>query len=370
MSPAQAPVEAGAALREGPAPAAYIEDLCATFEQAAHSAGGSLDHYFAVAGFRVRLRFAGAALAQRLARALAHRTTSPGPAELTICAWDSAATGVPLPYRAWHWDGNWRRGLIDGFNDRRFRCLFQQHLDAFSLLDGDRGLGFYWMQDADRCPYYESGAPFRFLLHWWLAKHGRYLIHAAAVGTPAGGVLLAGKGGSGKSTTALACLDSELLHAGEDYVLIAGTAQPCVCSLYQSAKLHPDQLWRFPNLAGAVSNRDMLDSEKALLFLQERYAHKLAAGFPLKTILLPHITGARGTRWRPTSAAQSLAALAPSTVIQLHGLEKQALAAIVGLVERVPSYVLELGTDLSQVPPVILKLLKEPAYSCSDHSSA
>ena len=46
-------------------------------------------------------------------------------------------------------------------------------------------------------------APFRTILTWWAADHRLALVHAAAVATGDGAVVLAGTSGAGKSTTAL-----------------------------------------------------------------------------------------------------------------------------------------------------------------------
>lgn len=344
-------------LGEGPTPEAYVEALTETFTNAADACGGPLDHFFDLAGFRVRVRFAAEAVADRFRDALAHRATFPGPAALTVCVWDSSSTGISLPGEAWEWSDCWRRGLVYGFNNQRFRTLFQHGSQTFSILDARHNVAFHWMQDVSRCPYFESGAPFRYIFHWWLSQQGRYLVHAGAVGTSAGGVLLAGKGGSGKSSTTLACLPSDLLHVGDDYVLISERPHPFVYSLYQSAKLHTDQLSVFPHLAGAVWNATRLEHEKAMVFLNRGYAHKLADGFPIKAILLPQVTGLRDTRLHPATAAQALAALVPSTVVQLHGLDREALQAMVDIVHRVPSFVLELGTDRARIPNIIQQVL-------------
>ena len=87
--------------------------------------------------------------------------------------------------------------------------------------------------------------------------------------TASGGVLIAGKSGSGKSTTTLACLTSGLLYAGDDYVLADVAAEPYVHSLYSTAKLVPDNCDRFPQLRPLVSNPDKLDEQKALIYLRE-----------------------------------------------------------------------------------------------------
>ena len=166
-----------------------------------------------------------------------------------------------------------------------------------------------------------------------------------------------GKGGSGKSTTALACLKSELFHAGEDYVLLAGGHAPFVHSLYHTAKVVPEQLWRVPHLEPWVSNRARLDLEKAVVYLKEGFAEKLIAGFPLRAILLPRITGQRETQVVPATPRECLDALVPSSFVQLPGLGRDGLQLMVQTVQTLPSFVLELGTDLTRIPPVIASVL-------------
>ena len=128
------------------------------------------------------------------------------------------------------------------------------------------------------------------------------LMHAGAVGYADGGVLLAGKSGSGKSTTALACLASDLLFASDDYVCVATTAQPWVHSLYSTAKLVPGNLSRFPELSGKLSNPDRLTTEKAMVNVHAHFPAKVLSGFPIRAILLPRAgAGAdnRGSAGRP-----------------------------------------------------------------------
>ncbi len=189
--------------------------------------------------------------------------------------------------------------------------------------------------------------------------HHRQLTHAAAIGTSKGGVLLIGKGGSGKSTTALSCINSGFFYVSDDYCLLTTDPVPYVYSLYNSAKLDADNIQKFPNLAPAISNTDHLDSEKALFFLYEYCSEKMATGFPIRAILLPRVSGHPETKLTPASPAESLTALAPSTIFQLPGAGVAAFQIMVRLVQQIPCYTLELGTNLSRIPDVILCLLSE-----------
>ena len=60
---------------------------------------------------------------------------------------------------------------------------------------------------------------------------GYQLVHAAAVGSEAGAVLISGKGGLGKSTTALSCLGKGLTYVGDSHVVVQLDPFPRVHSL-------------------------------------------------------------------------------------------------------------------------------------------
>ena len=93
--------------------------------------------------------------------------------------------------------------------------------------------------------------------------------HAAAVGQMGSGALLVGKGGSGKSTSALGSLASGWRYIGDDYCLLALNGIPQIHSLCTSAKLNAYHLENFPTLLSAISNSKELTSETAILYLHQ-----------------------------------------------------------------------------------------------------
>jgi hypothetical protein len=305
----------------------------------------------------VRVRLGSPGLAP-LIRALAHRATPAGDASLTVCV---GAGPVPLPLPAVASAGQWwarRRpdaASSDGETVHEIRALQVGTTGTLSVLDAPRGRAVFWAPEPAAVVASEGGAPLLHLLTWWLPRHGLHPVHAGAVGTPSGGVLLVGRGGAGKSTSALACLESPLLHAADDYVLVSETPTPCVHALYQSVKLHADQLWRLPRLTAGTRGDA---GGKTLLFLDERYAHKLVPAFPLRAVLLPRVTGRRETRLVPAAATQALDALIPSSIVELPGLGREAVRAIVRIVRSVPVCVLEAGTDLDGIPVAIARFLE------------
>jgi hypothetical protein len=190
-------------------------------------------------------------------------------------------------------------------------------------------------------------------------SHGLQLVHAAAVGNSRGGVLIGGKGGSGKSTTALACLESNLSYVGDDYTLLGLDSGPVVHSLYNSAKLNSDHIQRFPELLPKIANTERSSEEKALLFVNEHYPLKVAIRLPVRAILLPRVRGLAETRLKRVSVAMTLAALAPSTIFQLPRAGSEAFKFLTTFARQLPCFSLDLGTDLSTIAPVIEELLAE-----------
>ncbi len=340
----------------------YFESVRNAFERGATAAGGAVDRFYSVGGFSIRLRFAGPASLPCLTRALAHLSAEPTPnPALTIHILDGVSTGQRVARPPWQdADANGRSQIL-AFNDRRIRGACQTGVDYCSLLDGAQDEAVYWLSDYREIPYWECGAPLRVILHWWMGERGFRFIHAAAVGTSDGGVLLGGRGGSGKSTTALASLDGGLAYVSDDYCLISMSPSPHAHSLYSSAKLNADNLERFPRLAAMVSNLDRLDSEKAVLYLHERYANSIVTSLPIRAILLPRVTGRVDTRLVSATPAEGLKSMAPSTIFQLPGAGLQEFQVLARLVREVPVLTLEVGTDLSQIPTVISDLLARSA---------
>jgi hypothetical protein len=280
--------------------------------------------------------------------------TSPA---LTVYLWDSASTGVRMPPPAWSVDDYLTRGEVRGFNNDRFLVAFQQDAGVLSLLDKKRAQAIYWAKDADGVSVAERAAPLRIILGLWMSYRGSLLVHAAAVGTSSGGVLIVGKGGAGKSSTALSCVLSPLGYAGDDYCLLVPAPQPTVFSLYSSAKIHAFDLPKFPFLEPLVSNRHQLDKEKAVCFLGKAHADKLRLQFPLRAVLIPQVTSERETHVLAAPPAAGLKALAPTTITQMPDAGGEVIQRIAAVVRKVPCFYLNLGTEMSQIPNAIARLL-------------
>ena len=327
------------------------------FEEACRLTGGAVERDYIVGGHPVRLRFAGSALVPRLTPSLSHlRAREPVEPRLTISIWDGDSTGAGRPPGP----GEELQPATDQTHlcaGTRIRAVFYPDPPLMSFLDEPAGQACFWTKGADSVPFYETGSPFRPIFNWWMGSHGRQFAHAAAVGTGAGGALLVGRGGSGKSTTAMACLAAGLLYAGDDHCLVSTDPSPYAHSLYSSGKLNPDSLDRLPKLRPALANGDRLDREKALLLLATARPDQVVTGLPIRAILLPQVHPGPETELLPASPAAALLALAPSTMLPLPRSHAAGLGALAALIRQVPCYSLRLGACLDDAPRVIARLL-------------
>jgi len=315
---------------------------------------------FGVDGLALHLRFAGQALLTALSPAFSHLRLEPGEeparASLTIDLWDSASTGTSIPVPPWLRPEPALAGSLDYYHDDRLRLLFR-HRNTLWMLDRASGRGMYWCEDPRQISGSQMASPLRQILAWWALDEQRVLCHAGAVGNADGAVLLAGKSGSGKSTTTLACHAAGMSFLGDDCVIVSDRPAPRVASVYNSAKLNGDNLDRFPAWKPRVHNPRRPPSEKAVFFVHDWTPGSLVSDLPLRAILLPRIVGTVETKVRPASAVESLVALAPSSIRQTCGEGHATLQSLARVNAKVRSFVLELGTDLSRIPEVVTRVL-------------
>lgn len=320
-----------------------------------------IEQVYNIANFKIRLVFAGTALLPFITPALKHLQCEVAQKyDLTIYLWDTASTKIDMPFNNWKPDDYLEHGLIRGYNTENISTTFNLGSGTLNMYNSKENTALFWVRDATQLPYYETGAPLRDVFSWWAIRHGLQYAHAAAVGTKDGAVLLVGKGGSGKSTSALLCLDNpNLFYLGDDYVLISIDPIPYVYSLYCSAKLNADHVVNFPKLLEQASNLERLDNEKALIFIQNIYSEKIKNSMPLCAIILPKVTGRTSSSYASTSSSFALRALAPSSMFQLPGSTKKTFSYFSQFVRTLPAYTLYAGTNFNEVPKAIISIIKE-----------
>jgi hypothetical protein len=208
-------------------------------------------------------------------------------------------------------------------------------------------------------PYWTKASPFRTLFHWLMERHGRQLLHAAAVATEHGGVLIVGRGGVGKSSTALACLDAGLGYVGDDYVVVGLDPEPRAYSLYNTAKLEPRQTARFPNLAGFVRAPEPGD-EKSVLCLYPDLASQIMLDTRLKAVITPRFSSHGVTSFEAVTVSALSRAAAFTTLAQLPHAGAAAHDFIARLIATVPGRTIALGPDLGEVARAVAAFTASP----------
>jgi len=316
---------------------------------------GALEHRLCVAGLDLCLRFESPRLAGTLSRALAHHVvdaaTAPRPA-CTVVVLDRDSIANPLralPARMrvrdadgddrverWSYEGATGRGLLH----EGFRALYLWHRAS--------GRAAVCFDDARELPYYQVALPLLPLLGWMLAERGHAIVHAAAIATEAGAMLFGGRSGTGKSTTALACLDAGLGYLGDDLCVVELRTPPVVHSLFCSAKLDPTDTDRFPALAPALAPSTGGDWAKSVYLFDRHRAERIVRSAPLLGVAIPR-RGPAGPP-EPLSPSRAFLAIAPNTVFLLPGSAREAAAGVREVVTRVPVHALSVGTTIDEIP--------------------
>jgi len=331
----------------------------------AYEFAGIVEHWYFVAGKFIVLRFAGTALLC-LTYALEHLEI-PAPAhdaDFVIQVWDSKSTGIAMIPAPWAMrESLGPRGTITGYNDAVIRTSLNPESGLFSMVHLQENRAIVWVPGVEKLLAYEKGAPLLNVLHWWLQDHGLHLIHAAAVGNAQGhGLLLAGQGGAGKSSTALLCMVAGFTYLSDDYCIFQAQSS-LVHSIYSTGKLLLENSALQPFLQRLMT-QDSNEQKcvelggKSLLFLYPEWKTKIIQQLAIHAILLPCVTQAGQSTVVRVSPGIALQRLAMSSIFQLPLASSSLLSVLGTLVRSLPSYQLNLGQDIAQIPNLIQQVLQ------------
>jgi hypothetical protein len=327
---------------------------------------------FEIAGLVVRVVLCGEPLVEVMLPAVAHAELHPGAAaagkatpDLTIVAWDVRTTGVGLPPAFCTESDIGLRGEIASLSDERFQAAYFTQPRLLCHYDADRRLAFLGVVDATRLAAFERTNPFRAILGWFLRRHGRLLMHAAAVATSDGAVVFGGRSGAGKSTTAIRCLVGGLDYLGDDICCLScdPAEGPFVHGVYSSAKTHRRDWATLPELERFVEPRHHA-ADKEHYFLARHFAGRLPLSRPVRAIVIPdHSTGRLG--FEPVAAAEAISPIAASTTALLTSAGGEILVGLGAIVRRTPCYRFHLGTDPTLIPGMVADFLADRAADLS-----
>lgn len=344
-----------------PSPAAYFARAWSHFECAT---GEAWQCQLGIGGQSLQVEGKGQALANALRPALRHleQPDCGAPHALTLRTWDRAAGGIGLPPLGAQPGDTLHHGRIVRLTDDRYVVVWERHFDAVTMVDRVGGRAIYFTGDATALPYYETAAPLRALWHAWFSGQGILPLHGASVGRGGESLLLTAPGGNGKSTTALLALQAGFDYLADDWCLVAPRARAAF-SLFNTAKLRPDNLHRFPGLASRIHNHDKLDDQKATFFLHRDFAAQLRSASRLRAIVVPRVSGGAATTFARESSALAWHALLGVTMQGIAGAGRETISLLGEVVRCVPVYRLNLGSDLEHIPPTLEAILAHAAQS-------
>jgi hypothetical protein len=315
--------------------------------------------YYSFAGLTARFRIAGQELARHVAAPFAHLSISgegKDAVELEVDLWDENECEISYPEELRDLvegvsDPNLERRVIIGDKDRFIvtRCR-----SMITWFDRARRHMIGWVSAGDRLSLYERGHPMRFPLLIWHADHGVQVLHAGFVARNGDGVLFAGKAGAGKTTAALWCVGAGFDYLGDDYVGIKGLKGGNFegYSIYNTAWLEPDGS-RVPFLAGKALQPESSYERRKMVLVSDVFPRSLASSAEISVVMIPRQVSGFMSRTTPVSKGRALLAVAPSSLLHLPGSGDHRLQDIAELIERVPTYWLDMGRDFEAIPSCV-----------------
>lgn len=319
---------------------AFVAAMERAFAQAAALSPGPVVRHLSLGGHAIRLRCAGATLADQLLPAFTHALRQAEPLQapvpaLTIDCWDRAATGVVPPAPPWGGEAYCRSGAIQGLAQGRLRITYHRWMRLLTVYDRQQARVYVQAASASELPAWLRRSPLRSVIGWWANDRGMALLHAGAVATPAGAVALAGASGSGKSTTTMTALAAGLGFLADDACLVRFDPSPTAYPVFGLAKLEPDAFARL-----TAVQRLAIESDPGQTVLDPGDA--LVPSAPLRAVALLEISGQERTIVEPVSSRQALHALVEGSLQEGGGI---TLAGLRRLVSEIPCRRLKLGTD-------------------------
>ncbi len=192
----------------------------------------------------------------------------------------------------------------------------------------------------------------------WARSNNKLLLHAAAVGTGGKGVLVVGRGGSGKSTFAISCLAEGLDFVSDDYALITASGPLRAMPLYTVVALREDMYEKFPQLGKPILEEDGSFRGGKPQF--QVPAERFCPGLDICAIVMPKIMGDPEPSIAPIAPGKVMTQLIHSTITQIESRRDTAL--IMQMAQRLsalPIYEMRMSTDLTKNPAFLRSFIEK-----------
>ena len=332
-----------------------------TQTQLAFCAAPCKTYWIEVAGIYFKLNFAGSAMCPVILSSIEHliiEDTYFSDVAYTIHIWDSSSTKVEMPKSPVDMDGVEDSGELKGYNTERIKSAYFGHARSVNLVDLHDREGIVCFHSSLQIPAFERACSLRAVFNWIFQYHKKAIVHAAAVGISDRAILIVGKSGYGKSSTALRCLEGGLKYYGDDVCVVSSDDKKAyVHGLYSSGKAFTHDMHHFSSLAAAIPSDKLAIDEKELFFFNSILPHLMEKKARIQAIVMPHINPNLPIGFEPISYAKVLSVLASSTVNLMPGLTNNIFLQLKKVAQKAPCYQFNLGKDTSQIATEIKSFL-------------
>jgi len=311
-----------------------------------------------------RFRIVGQNLAEEILRPFDHLRSihsNSDPIHLTIDLWDENETEVRCQIGPTLEQDGWNQ-ITAISTENRF--IGQQTPNTLSCLDRKAQHLIGSIAWSDRMFIYERAKPLAKLLLYWYTDQQLQVLHGGLVSRNGQGILIAGKSGSGKSSSALACFCGGFGFLGEDYIGLQHlkNGEFVGHSIYNSVFLETDHLAQFPSLRPYILKGRLPHEKKSVVILSGIFPNRLERTTPIRALVLPRLSGqAIESRIGAASKGEALLALGPSSLLEIPSPSRgvKGFNTIAQLVQQIPCYWMELGTDLKSIPRLFEEMVAD-----------
>lgn len=218
------------------------------------------------------------------------------------------------------------RGEVKGSDSGRYAIAWNSGQFILTIMDRQAGSIGYIKEGG--FPASERGGPLRTPAHWLASETGSSFLHAAAIDTGRGAVLIGGPSGAGKSTFSQFTLAGDSRIIGDDYVVaVSGAGGYTIEPAYRTIK--------------TVGEEPLAQAQETFALDNGKSAHILgkslmSTGAPLRACTIVDPAGPQV----PETADPAWVArtLATSTILQVPMYAEDLLSSIVRMTTDVPCY--------------------------------
>lgn len=203
--------------------------------------------------------------------------------------------------------------------------------------------------------------PFEKVIFSWAQKHDLLMIHAAAVGVDGHGVLIVGRGGTGKSTLTCSCLAAGYDFVSDDLCLLTASGSRSVFPIYTNVFLTSDSFKKLPVFRPfEIFPRQ---GDKNTFAVGE---NRIKKSLHVEAIILPQVTDNTEPDIKPDYSSKALGQLVYTTVKacgRYH--ETEFVSKLSQRLLGMPVYRFSLTTDLQKNCQYLKKWIQED-LSCTN----